>query len=96
MHIQVEHNTSQSKAAGRVRSALNQNRAQLMHHAKIKKETWVGDTLEFEIEIQGKTIPGSLAVTDKEFVLDAKLPLLWKIFEGKIEKEIGKQIQSMR
>ncbi len=95
MHIQVPHNTSQSKAVGRVKSALNQNRAQLMHHAKIKKEAWVGDTLQFEIELQGKSIPGSLAITEKEFVLDATLPLLWRMFEGKIEKEIKKQVEGL-
>jgi hypothetical protein len=66
-----------------------------MHHAKIKKEQWIGDTLEFEIELQGKNIPGSLAVTDTEFVLDATLPLLWRMFEGKIEKEIKKQVEAM-
>ena len=95
MHIAVPHKSSASTAAGRVRTALNQNRGQIMTHAKILKEEWKGNTLNFEIELQGKKVPGSLAVTDREFVLDATLPLMWRLFEGKIEKEIQKQMQVM-
>jgi hypothetical protein len=80
---------------GKVRSALNQYRAQILQHAKIKKEAWVGDTLEFEIELQGKKVPGSLVITEEEYVLDATLPLMWRIFEGKIQKEIAKQVQGL-
>jgi hypothetical protein len=95
MHINVPHRTSRAKAVGRINSALNEHRAQIMQHAKILKEEWKGDTLNFEIELQGKKVPGTLEVTDEEYVLDATLPLLWRMFEGKIEKEIAKQVQGM-
>lgn len=96
MHIQVPHNTSASAAVGRIKTALNEHRGQLMQHVKIDKEEWDGNTLNFEIELQGKKIPGSLAATDTEYILDATLPLMWRLFEGKIEKEIEKQIQGMK
>jgi hypothetical protein len=95
MHIAVPHNTSASKAQGRVKSMLNQNRGMIMQQAKINKEEWQGTTLNFAVEIQKKAVTGSLAITDTEYVLDAQLPLLWRMFEGKIEKEIKKQIESM-
>ncbi len=95
MHFNVPHKTSPSHAVGRVKTALNQNRGAIMHHAKITKEEWEGNTLNFAIEIQGKPVTGTLAVTETEFVFDATLPLLWRLFEGKLEKEIQKQVQSM-
>ncbi len=30
-----------------------------------------------------------------QYVLDAKLPLLWRMFEGRIESEIAKQVKSL-
>jgi hypothetical protein len=86
---------SASKAVGRVNSMLNEHRAQIMQQAKIKKEEWKNNTLHFEVEIQGKDVTGTLAVTDTDYILDAKLPLLWRMFEGKIEKEIEKQIGAL-
>jgi len=36
-----------------------------------------------------------LKVTDTEFIVDAKLPLLWRMFEGRIEKMIQEQAKGM-
>lgn len=66
-----------------------------MQQAKILKEEWQGNTLAFEVEIQGKKVSGSLNITDTDYVFDATLPLMWRLFEGKIEKEIQKQVQAL-
>lgn len=96
MHIKAPHKTSAAAAAARVKTALNEHRGELMQHVKIGKEEWEGNTLNFEVELQGKKIIGALAVTDTEYILDATLPLLWRMFEGKIEKEVEKQLEGMR
>ncbi len=72
-----------------------ENHAQIAAHATIKEETWEGSTLRFDVELQGKDIAGTLEVTDMQYVLDAKLPLLWRMFEGRIESEIAKRVQSL-
>jgi hypothetical protein len=95
MHFQIPHNMSASKAKGRVNMMLNQHRGQIMQQAKIIKEEWQGDTLVFEVEIQGKKVTGSLDITDTDYVFDATLPLMWRLFEGKIEKEIAKQVAAL-
>lgn len=87
---------SASSAAGRVRSMLNQNRGAIMQQAKILKEEWVGNTLNFELEIQGKKVTGSLEATDQDYILDAQLPLMWRLFEGRIQKEVEKQVEALR
>lgn len=71
---------------------LNENRGMIMQQAKINKEEWKGDTLNFDVTIQGKEVTGTLEVTDQDYILDAKLPLLWRVFEGRIEKEIKSRV----
>lgn len=63
---------------------------------EVTKEEWQGDTLSFAVTVQGKEITGTLEVTESDFVLDAKLPLLWRMFEGRIQKEVAKQVEQMR
>ena len=96
MHIQIPHKATKIQALTKVKLALEHGRSQLAGHATIDEERWEGDTLHFAATLQGKQITGTLLVTDKDLVVDAKLPLLWRIFEGRIEKMIGEQIQSLQ
>jgi hypothetical protein len=95
MHVEVPHRFSKKDATNRVKMALNQSRGQILTQAPDLTTEWVGDTLNFSATIQGKAIQGTLEVGDKQFVLDAKLPLLWRMFEGKIEKAIKEQISQL-
>ena len=95
MHFNFPHKTSAAHATARIKTALIQQRGELQKHITIKKEEWEGNTLSFAIELQGKNITGTVAITDNEYVIDAQLPLLWRMFEGKIEKEIANQVQGM-
>lgn len=96
MHVEIPHQFSQKEAVNRVKMALNQSRAQALQQAPDLKTQWRDDTLEFSATVQGKFIEGTLAVEEKQFVLDAKLPLLWRMFEGRIEKAIKDQVAQMR
>ncbi len=63
---------------------------------EVTREEWQDDTLHFAVSVQGKAITGTLLVTETDFVLDAKLPLMWRMFEGRIQKEVTKQVEQMR
>jgi hypothetical protein len=95
MHLQIPHKSSRVAAKNKIILALQHGRSQLPKEVSVDEERWSGDTLNFAGTLQGKQITGTLLVTDKDFVIDAKLPLLWRIFEGRVEKMIGEQIQSM-
>ncbi len=95
MHVQIPHQFSQKNALERVKGALADSRKQIADHATIEEERWQGDTLYFDVKVQGHRISGTFAVMPTEFVLDAKLPLLWRMFEGKIEKAIAEQTKSL-
>lgn len=95
MHIEIPHNFSQKEALNRVKAALQQSRAQLLQQAPDFKAEWDREQLTFAATLQGKHVTGSLSVEAKQFVLDAKLPLLWRMFEGRIEKAIREQVSRM-
>ena len=95
MHFKIPHTTSKVQAIVKVKQALQDAKPQLKDHATIEKEEWQDNVLHFAANLQGKTITGELEVTDTDFVIDAKLPLLWRIFEGKIESMIAEQAKSM-
>lgn len=95
MHIQLAHKTSQAAAITRIKKGLIDARPHMAGQVSIKKEEWDGNTLNFAFLAQNKEVTGQLQVTDTEFVLDAKLPLMWRLFEGKIEKMIHDQAGSL-
>lgn len=95
MHLEIPHKATKVAALTKVKKALQEGRTQLAQHATIDEERWEGDVLHFAATLQGKQITGTLSVTDKDFVIDAKLPLLWRIFEGKIERMMAEQVKSL-
>lgn len=96
MHFKVPHKTTKTAAKQRVKDALEHARPQMEGQVKINEEAWEGDTFKFSVDLQGKTVTGSLEVTEMDFILNAKLPLMWRLFEGRIEKEIMKQVAAMK
>ena len=45
---------------------------------------WSGDVLDFSFDARGFGIKGTLKITDDQVILDARLPLLARPFEGTI------------
>ncbi len=95
MHIEIPHAFSASDAAQRVKKSLDEARPKLDGQATIEKEEWEGNTLVFAVAVQGQKITGELVAEDKKYILDAKLPLLWRMFENKIQKAIEEQVKSI-
>jgi hypothetical protein len=95
MHLNIPHQFSKTEATKRVKKVLDEGRSQIAGKAEIEEERWEGDTLHFAFTAQDQHITGQLEVKDKEFVLDAKLPLMLRMFEGKIEKMIKEQSKQM-
>ena len=95
MHIQIPHKFYAPEACSRVKNAIAEAKTQMGDKGKIDEERWEGNMLHFAVSGQGQKIAGTLEVKDKEFVLDAKLPLMMRLFEGKIEKAIKEQVSQM-
>ena len=95
MHIQIPHKFTQPQAVDRVKKGLMQAKPQLQGQVKIDKEEWQDNMLTFAFTTQGKQVTGTLKILKDEFIIDAKLPLLWRMFEGKIQKAIEEQIKAL-
>ena len=95
MQISIPHKFSKAEAKERVVQALNEARGKLGTQATIEKEEWEGDTLHFAFVAQNQAISGTFEVRDTEFFLDAKLPMLLRMFEGRIKAAIEEQATLM-
>ncbi len=97
MHLQVPHKFTEQQAIDRVKEALTQVKTnpEVKDKLTIEKEEWEGNKLTFAFTGQGQHITGTLVVEEKEFIVDTKLPLMLRMFEGRIEKMIGEQVKQM-
>ena len=95
MHLQIPHKLSKGDAVAQVKKVLIDAKPHLGDKAQIEEERWEGDTLHFAFTANAQHITGALEVKDNEFVLDAKLPLMLRMFEGKIERMIQDQSKQM-
>ncbi|MDR3571633.1 MAG: polyhydroxyalkanoic acid system family protein [Candidatus Pacebacteria bacterium] len=96
MHLEIPHKTNKQEALVRVKHGLDEMRAKMGDQATIHEERWDVDTLHFDVTAQSQRISGTLKVEDKNFVIDAKLPLMLRLFEGRIEREIMQQVQQLQ
>ncbi len=95
MHLEIPHKTSQSAALARVKQSLEEVRSKMGDQAEIHEERWEGTTLHFDATAQGQRVSGTLEVADRDFIIDAKLPLMLRLFEGRIEKEITERVRQL-
>lgn len=95
MQVQLAHKFSKQEAISRVKAAVEQGRKQAADQVEIHDEHWDGDTFHFDVTAQGQRISGTVEVKDTEFDIYAKLPLMLRMFEGKIEKAIKEQAAQM-
>lgn len=56
------------------------------------KNTWRGHTMDFSFKARGFEIKGKLEVTDTGVVLDVRLPLAARLFEGTIRASIEREL----
>ncbi|MGZ8709917.1 MAG: polyhydroxyalkanoic acid system family protein [Thermoanaerobaculia bacterium] len=95
MRIAVPHHTSKDVARGKVDQRLGQLLSQFGGHAEEIEHEWLGDTMRFKGKARGLAIEGTVDVTDAEIILDAKLPLMAKMFEGRIRQAVEREADAM-
>jgi hypothetical protein len=96
MHIKIPHKGSKADAKAQIEKMLSEGKAQFGDKVVLHEERWENDTLHFDVTAQGQRISGTLLVEDAQFVLDAKLPLMLRLFEGRIEREIAEQVKKLQ
>lgn len=97
MELKFPHKFSKFEAMQRVKQMLEGARIQPEFKEKItiEEERWENSTLHFAFTAQGQHIEGTLEVKEKEFDIYAKLPLMMRLFEGKIKRAIEEQAKQV-
>lgn len=96
MHVKIPFKHTKSEALSRLKQALAEGRAKFSDKIEIHTENWNGDTLEFDVTVEGQRISGTLTVEESTYVLDAKLPFMLRLFESRIQREIEAQVKKMQ
>ena len=95
MQFKLQHGQTQAAATVRIKKALMEHRAQILQNATDVEERWEGNVFHFTATVQGTKLSGSLTVSDKEFDIELKLPLMYRMFEGRIKKAIEEQARGL-
>lgn len=95
MRIAVPHHTSKDVARTKVEQRLGQLLAQFGGGAEEIRHEWAGDTLRFSGKARGFFVEGTVDVTDTEVIVDGKLPLVAKMFEGRIRQAVEREADAM-
>lgn len=95
MRIAVPHNTSKDVARGKVEQRLGLLLAQFGGHAEQIEHEWLGDTMRFKGKARGMSVQGTVEVTDAAVVIDAKLPMVAMMFEGRIRDAVQREADAM-
>lgn len=88
MQFKIPHKSNQAEAISRIERMLKDQKDKIAENASDVKADWAGNVLTFAFTAQGTHISGTLTVTDTEYEVYAKLPLMYKLFEGTIERMI--------
>jgi putative polyhydroxyalkanoate system protein len=95
MRIAVPHHTSKDVARGKVDQRLGQLLSQFSGHAEEIEHEWLGDTMRFKGRARGVSVEGTVEVNDASVILEAKLPLMARMFEGRIRQAVEREADAM-
>ena len=95
MRIAVPHNTTRTNARRIVEQKINSLLGTFGHHAEQAEHEWQGDTLHFKGKARGLSLEGTVEITDDVVILDGKLPLIAKPFEGRIRQQVEAEAEKM-
>jgi hypothetical protein len=95
MRIAVPHNTSKDIARRKVEQRLTQLLGQFGGRADELEHEWAGDTLRFKGKARGLSVSGTVEITDAAVIIEGKLPLIAKPFEGRIRQTVESEAEKM-
>lgn len=95
MRIEFPHKTTRANARKIIEDRLKNLQKEYGQHANDVDHQWQGDTLHLSFKAKGMSAKGTLEITDKDVVIDGKLPLLAKPFESRIRSTVEREAESM-
>jgi hypothetical protein len=95
MNISIPFSISQEEAVCRLKGYIKKKREQNPEQAQSISLEWRGTEAEFRFESSGVAIQGLLVVHHKTLEIQAKIPLILKPFQKKIETVLIEHISGL-
>ena len=95
MRIAIPHHTTKAAARSKLQERLDQFLSQFGADIGDIEHRWMGDVLEFKGKAKGFSVAGTVEVTDAAVIIDGKLPLIARPFEGRIRQAVEAEADAM-
>ena len=95
MNIKIDHNLATEKALACSKTLLEKLREEQSDKISNVVQLWNGNVSNFSFRVSGFKIEGTLTVTEKNIIINGKLPLAAMLFKGIIEETIKKHADKM-
>ncbi len=97
MQFKIPHKFTKDEAKMRIVRTLEEARGnpEFKEKVVVEEERWDGYTFHYAFTAEGKSISGTVVVDEKEFDVYAKLPLMLRMFEGRIQSAINEQMEQL-
>ncbi len=95
MKIEVPHNLDQNSALSKLKSFANQLLADHKDIIQDVTQTWTGNSGQFNMKAKGFNISGVINVLANKVIVESKLPMMLKPFQGQIETIIIDELKKL-
>lgn len=95
MNLVIPHTFPQAEALGRIRSLLQQLKAQHGDRISNLQEEWHGNCCTFRFSVMGFAVSGTLRVGSSQVEINGDLPWAASLFRGKIEATIRERAATL-
>ncbi len=97
MRIDYQHNLTQEEAYRRINNLLTDLQKQYADKIRNPQTSWSPEhtRMSYSMEIMGFGTKGEVTLQDGQISLEGKLPFMAKMFSGKIEEMVRKQLDNL-
>lgn len=95
MRIAFPHNTDRETARRKIDDRLKDLLSTYGHYLSEVEQQWEGGRLVFSGKAKGMKANGTVEVTDREIIIDGKVPLIAKPFEPRIKSTIEREATAL-
>ena len=95
MRVLKKHNSRPENVRDKIETLLPSLLERFGDSVSDVEHGWRGDDLEFSFRALGLSIMGTASISDTELILDLRLPLAARMFEGKIRSAVEDELDSL-
>ena len=95
MNISFPHGTTKALALEQLKAGSSRLVAQFGSGVSDLHQEWQENRLTISFKAQGLAIKGSLAVGEEQVSVEVDLPLMARMFEGRVQEEVLRAMQEI-